>query len=135
MLACGPCIVLRQRQHLAAPDTHTAEVVAGGVGLSQVVPVNGVLQELSIRLGTATPYYLDSNSTVFVAQHDKGVKKSVWLIRRVAVITDAVKHAEIKPIHISEKFMVADAFTKYLPFTVFVRHMRVMLCIEASAPW
>jgi len=73
------------------------------------------------------PFYLDSASTVFVAKDDAGVKKSVWLIRRAAVLQESVEHREIEPIHISEQYMVADAFTKYLPYDVWRRHMNYLL--------
>ena len=62
----------------------------------------GTLQELRIRCGKPTPYYLDSSSTVFVATDDKSVKKSVWLIRRAAVLRDGVVYNEILPVHIRE---------------------------------
>jgi hypothetical protein len=123
MLAGGPVLTVRQRQHLSSPDSHTAEVVAAGNNCSFCVWLNGVLQELRIRLGQPTPFYLDSKTTVFVANNDTAVKKSVWLIRRVAVLTDSVKHHQITPMHISERDMVADPFTKYLTFTVWNRHM------------
>ena len=46
---------------------------------------------------------------------DTAIKKSVWLIRRAAVLEDGMTHSMINPIHISEKDMVADPLTKYLP--------------------
>ena len=55
------------------------------------------------------------------------VKKSVWLVRRVAVIADGVKQGEIQPIHINDPDMCADPLTKYLTFPVWDRHMAYML--------
>ena len=69
----------------------------------------------------------DSKTTVFVALNDTAVKKSVWLTRRVAVLQDASRQQEIIPLHISEKDMIADPFTKYLPYAVWDRHMGYML--------
>ena len=136
MLGAGPINTIHQSQHLAAPCSHTSEVVAAGVNVNlSVVPVNGVLQEIRIRLGNATPFYLDSKTTVCVAEHDTAVKKSVWLVRRVAVIAEAVTLHEIKPIWINDPFMVADAFTKYLTFNVWVRHMRYLLNLPSDADW
>ena len=77
MLACGPIQTISQRQHLSAPCAHTSEVVGAGTNFSFVVPVNGVLQELHIRQGVPTAFYLDSASTVFVATDDTAIKKSV----------------------------------------------------------
>ena len=47
----------------------------------------------------------------------------MWLARRVAVLREGVDMGEISPIHISERDMVADPFTKYLPYAVWNRHM------------
>ena len=65
--------------------------------------------------------------TVFVATSDTAVKKSVWLLRRVAVLTDSVNHGEIIPIHINDPQMIADPFTKYLVVAVWSRHMLYVL--------
>ena len=64
---------------------------------------------------------------MFVALNDTAVKKSVWLTRRVAVLQDAARQNEITPIHIPERDMVADPFTKYLPYAVWDRHMKYLL--------
>ena len=122
-LAGGEIQGISSRQHLAAPDAYAAEVVAAGTNLHHVVPVNGLLQELGIRVGLPTPFYLDNISTLFVSSSDTAVKKSVWLLRRALVIQEGVNLGEILPIHISEKDMVADILTKYLPFAVWRRHM------------
>jgi hypothetical protein len=64
---------------------------------------------------------------VFVANNDSAVKKSVWLVRRAAVVQEGVFFSEIVPIHIPEYNMVADPFTKYLPYAVWRRHMWYLL--------
>ena len=102
-------------------------MVAAGNNCNNIVAQNGLLQELRIRLGQPTPLYLDSKTTVFVALNDTAVKKSVWLTRRVAVLQDAARQNEITPIHIPERDMVADPFTKYLPYAVWDRHMKYLL--------
>ena len=76
------------------------------------------------RHSKPTPFYLDSQSTVFVAKGAAAVKKTVWLARRAAVLQEGVQHDEILPIHVSEKYMLADPFTKYLKQSVWYGHMR-----------
>ena len=86
-----------------------------------LVPIPGLLQELSILGGAKVPFYLDFDTTVKVAKSDIAIKKSVWLIRRAAVIEDCdVVHGIIDVYHISERNMVADPFTKYLPYNVWI---------------
>ena len=102
-------------------------MVGAGTNFSLVVPVNGILQELGIRQGVPLPFYVDSSTTVFVATSDTAIKKSILLIRRVAVLEDGVTHGEIMPIHISERDMAADPMTKYLTHGVWSRHMHYIL--------
>ena len=125
---------ISQRQHLKAPCSHTSEVVGGGTNFSLSLPVGGVLQELHIQLGASVPFYLDSSTTVFVASSDTAIKKSVWLIRRAEVLTEGVSEGEIKPIHISERDMCADPFTKYLPYAVWTRHVHYYLNRDGPVP-
>jgi len=77
MLACGPVQTISQNQHMPSPCAHTSEVVAASTFLNHIVPTAGTRQELRIQCGHAVPYYLDSQSTVFVSKDDKAVKKSV----------------------------------------------------------
>ena len=123
MLAKGAIMGVSQRQQLASPCAHTSEIVAASTNLNLLIPVSGVLQEVHVRCGAKVPFYLDSKTTVFVAKSDTAIKKSVWLIRRAAVLEDGVVNGEIEPIHISEQDMAADPFTKYLPRDVWIRHM------------
>ena len=134
MLAGGCVQMLSARQHLASPSAHTSETVAAGTILNLLIPINGVCQELSIRLGEPTPFYLDSLSTVFVALDEEAPKKSIWIMRRTAMIQEAVKMKEIKPIHISEYDMVADSCTKYIKHSVWARHMHYVLNLSGDPP-
>ena len=127
MLAKGAIMGVSQRQHLSSPCAHTSEVVAASTNLNLLVPISGVLQEVRVRCGAKVPFYLDSATTVFVAKSDTAIKKSVWLIRRAAVLEDGVVNGEIEPIHISERDMAADPFTKFLPRDVWVRHMNFVM--------
>ena len=133
MLAGGCILAVSQRQHLACPCSHTAEVVAAGTGYSMLCPIAGVLQEVRIALGIPVPFYLDSQSTVFVATSDTAIRKSAWLIRRAAVLTDAVRHGEIRPIHVNDPHMAADPFTKYKARDVWWKHMCYVLNVPVAS--
>ena len=134
MLAGGAIQARSSRLHLASPNSYASEAVSAGDNLNVVVPVNGVLQELRIRQGTPTPFYLDSASTVLVSEDNGSVKKCVWLARRVAVLHDACseQHREIVPVFIPERRMVADGFTKYLVQAVWMRHIRYLLNFDQT---
>ena len=134
MLAGGCVLAISQNQHLTAPCSHTAETVAAGTNVNLLVPIAGLLQELSVLQGSLVPFYLDSDTTVKVAKSDTAIKKSVWLIRRAAVLEDCVVHGIIEVHHISERDMAADPFTKYLPHNVWSRHMHYVLNLAGPLP-
>ena len=50
------------------------------------------------------------------------------------MLEDGVVHGDIEPIHISERDMVADPFTKYLIFAVWYRHMHYALNYYGMLP-
>ena len=129
-LARGPINVVCGRQHLTAPDAHSSECVGGGTNLNALVPANGILQEIHIRLGKPTPMYFDSSSTVDVARSDKSAKRSLWLQRRVLVMQEAIEHDEMTAERTSDALMHADALTKYLPYAKWRRHMDVILNVK-----
>ena len=134
MLACGVIQPVSQRQHLKAACAHTSEVVAASTFLNLLAPTNGTLQELSIRRGMPTPFYVDSISTVFVATDDKAIKKSVWLIRRAGVLRDGVTYNDIQALHVPEYNNIADPLTKYLTLAVWKRHMHYLLNLAGALP-
>ena len=102
--------------------------------MHHLLPINGVLQNIHVRLGKATPFWLDSVSTVFSTMGDGSVKKSAWLLRRIDCLHDAVEHDEIYPLYMSERDMVADPFTKYLKLEVWARHMWYALNMKGDPP-
>ena len=132
MLGGGAIVTVSQRQHLSSPDSHTSEVVSAGTGYTIMCPIAGVLQELRIHLGLPVPFYLDSKSAVCVATSDTAVRKSAWLLRRVAVLEDGVKHGEITPLHINDPHMAADILTKYLPYPTWIRHTGYMINLPGT---
>ena len=110
-------------------------MVAAGNNFNHMVPCSGLLQELHILLGARVPFYLDSMTTVFVISSDTAIKRSAWLMRRVVVLEEGVSEGYLEPVHIREYDMAADPFTKYLPLTVWLRHMHYVLnkCGEMPA--
>ena len=134
MLAGGCILAVSQNQHLAAPCTHTAETVSAGTNVNLLVPIAGLLQEFSILQGALVPFYLDSDTTVKVGKSDSAIKKSVWLIRCAAVLEDCVVHKMIEIIHLTERDMAADPYTKYLTYGVWARHMHYVLNLPGPLP-
>ena len=120
MLAGGVIDTISTRQHLAGPDTHSLEVVAAGTVMHHLVPLRGLLQEARVPQVAASPTYIDSASTVFVAKGRAAPKKSAWIRRRVEVLNDNFEEGEADPIAIEDNF--ADPQTKRLTYKPWERH-------------
>ena len=112
MLAGGAVEALCQRQHLRAPDSHTAGVMAAGTAVNHGFIIRGLLQELGVTMSEPTVVYCDSSSTIFVAKDAASVKRSVWLLRRAAVLREAVDSNEFWFCKIGDVDQCADMQTK-----------------------
>ena len=123
-----------QRQHLKASSSHSVELVSAGTNLHFLYPINGLLQEWGARQGKPTPFWLDSLSSVYTIDSAMAVKKSIWLLRRIDCLIEAANDKEIQPLHLSEKDMVADPFTKYVKLYTWRRHMHYACNLEGDPP-
>jgi hypothetical protein len=86
LLAGGVIEAVCQRQHLKNPDSHIAEITAGGTIINQGYVHRGVLQELRLPQEFPSPVHDDSRSTIFVARDAGSIKKSSWTYRRSSVV-------------------------------------------------
>ena len=121
MLAGAEIERLTQRQHIRAPDSTTAEIMAAGTALHHVYPIRGLLQELLIPQTWPTTIYCDSQSTIFVAHDGSAVKRSVWVLRRTAVLREAVDMQDFIFRKVSDDDNCADGATKPIPHQKHVR--------------
>ena len=134
MLNGGAIITVSARQHLTAPDMHAKEVFAAGTIMHKIVPIRGLLTEWRVHQDRATPVYIDSASTIFVAQSRGAVKKSAWIRRRAEVLQEAFDLGECDPIKIEEFNNFSDPQTKYLKFNTWIRHLHYTHNLEGEPP-
>ena len=99
-----------------------------------VVPLRGLLTEMRIPQEQGTPLYIDSASTVFVAQSRGAVKKSAWIRRRAEVLTEAFDMGECDPRKIEEYNNFSDPETKYLVYRVWMRHLHYTHNLDGEPP-
>ena len=130
----GVIITVSSRQHLASPDMHAYEVLAAGTIMHKIVPIRGLLTEWRIPQEHPTPLYIDSASTVFVAQSRGAVKKSAWIRRRAEVLQEAFDMGECDPRKIEEYNNISDPQTKYLTYKVWMRHLHYTHNLEGEPP-
>ena len=116
-----------QRQLLKVTGSHVAEVTAASSAVNRIIPIRGLLQECGIVQEHATPLYIDSTTTIFVAKDLSGVKRSIWILRRTGVLHEAVQMEEIDPQYLNTHDNVANVNTKYTTYKPWLRHMYYML--------
>jgi len=126
MLAGGALDVISQRQHLAAPDSYTAEITATVTVVHRIVPKRGFLQECRIAQVEPTPLYVDSVGTVRTGSDESSVKKSVWVRRKTNVLNDAHSHGVVDYMKVDEADNVSDGASKPIKRAVHKRHRAYM---------
>ena len=82
--------------------------------MHRMIPIRGVLQEARVTQEVATPVYIDSSSTTFVATNRAAPKKSTWVRRKSEELNECHELGESNPIKIDECDNFADPQTKYL---------------------
>ena len=102
--------------------------------MHKIVPLRGLLTEMRIPQEQGTPLYIDSASTVFVAQSRGAVKKSAWIRRRAEVLTEAFDMGECDPRKIEEYNNFSDPETKYLVYRVWMRHLHYTHNLDGEPP-
>ena len=112
LLAGGVIEAVCQRQHLKNPDSHIAEITAGGTIINQAYVHRGVLQELRLPQEFPSPVHDDSRSTIFVARDAGSIKKSSWTYRRSSVVRQGVDELLVRFVKVADADNCADMFTK-----------------------
>ena len=134
MLAGGAVDTISQRQHLASPDVHACELSAAGTVMHRIVPMRGILQEARIPQVAPTPCWMDSASTIFVAENRAAPKKSAWTRRKAEVLTEAYENGEVAPEKCEDPENFADPQTKYLTYKPWARHLHYTHNFEGDPP-
>ena len=86
MLAGGAIDPVCQRQHQKAAEAHTTEIVAGGTALHRVMFAREMCREWCVGAENPTPIMFDSQTTIFVANDETAIKRSIWIRRRSAIL-------------------------------------------------
>ena len=102
---------------------HTYELVAAGSLLHRIIPIRGRLFEVSIHVDLPTPIYIDSASVIYVIHDRAAVKKSLWILRRAAILQEAAEYGEIMAVKISGDDNFSDPETKQLHVKAWQRHL------------
>jgi hypothetical protein len=89
-----------------------------------------LMQELHIHQPDATAIFMDSSTTISVANNDASAGRSLWLRRRVRVLHAHADSNEVVYNKIPEEKNCSDAHTKYLTFARWKRHMGIILNIS-----
>ena len=134
MLNGGAIDTISSRQHLASSDMHKAEITAAATVMHRVVPARGLLQEARVPQERATPIWIDSASTIFVATNRSAPKKSTWVRRKTEELNECYEQGESDPQKIDECDNFADPQTKYLVGKVWARHLHYTHNLEGEAP-
>lgn len=112
------------RQHSIAIDAHSSECFTASTATCQAVAYRGILAELRISQEVPTPIYSDSRSTLLVAQNSAALRKSIFILRRILYMREAVEAGEVDFYSCAGGSNPADPLTKYVNKRVFMAARR-----------
>ena len=122
------------RQQMRSAESHSVEAIAASTAVHRLIPLRGLLHEIGLLQPQATPLFVDSQSTVYVANDDVAAKKSIWILRRIGVVLDSVQMGDVAVIKINRSFNVADIFTRYNTYDTWIRFMHYIENYFATLP-
>jgi len=111
------------RQHLASPDSTAAEVTAAGTGLTKLVAARQWLQNVRVPQAEPSPYYLDSSSAILLGDSAGAPRRSIWIRRRIDVLTDYAEIGEARYVKVDESDNFSDGLSKPVKHDTFLRHL------------
>ena len=75
-----------QKQLVKSGESHTSEVMAATTCTHRLIPHRGLIQEIHVPLPEPTVIFMDSATTIYVANNNAAAGRSLWLRRRVHVL-------------------------------------------------
>ena len=82
--------------------------------LNKRVPLIGLMSELRIPVLRAKPVFVDSQSMLFIANDQAAVKRSIWILRRAAVLREFVDQQVVEFFKVGDPDNIANMLTKPL---------------------
>ena len=77
---------------------------------------------------------MDSASTIFVANDEQAIKKSVWIARRTVALVEGKTLGEITPTYMKAALNCANFFTKYESLQEYRLHLWYFLNLDGPMP-
>ena len=110
-----------KKQEIVAQSTAEAEYVAAGAAANQAIWLRKILKDLGVQQQEASEINCDSKSAIAIAENPVQHGKTKHIQVKFHAIREAIKNHEIKLIHCSSEYQVADILTKALPRARFER--------------
>ena len=110
-----------KKQEIVAQSTAEAEYVAAAAAANQAIWLRKILKDLGVQQQEASEINCDSKSNIAIAENPVQHGKTKHIQVKFHAIREAIKNHEIKLIHCSSEYQVADILTKALPIARFER--------------
>jgi hypothetical protein len=117
----GAICWLSKLQSTIALSTAEAETIAGVEAVKQIMHLRLFLNELGLLQHGPTVVYEDNNAAIAMAKNEEQSKRSKHYQLKVRFLQDQFQRGIFSYSKVDTKEQLADAFTKALPWTEFVR--------------
>ena len=111
------------RQHHTSPDVHAGEVHAACYAVGKLIPIRELAHEIGVLQVAPTPVWFDSASTIFVVRNEMCLRRSSWLLGKLAFVHEAKYNGAIEPRKVNTALNTADGKTKPIDTRDYWRHI------------
>jgi hypothetical protein len=116
-----------KKQTALALSSYEAEIVAGSQAACEGVFLRGINGEVGNKQMEPTVLEMDSSSAIDLAQDPMMCEKSKHIARRDLFLRELVERKIMAPVYVKTTDNVADALTKPLEKSLFVKHRATLL--------
>ena len=111
------------RQQDVSPHVHASEVNAACYAVAKLLPIRGLIHECGVLQIKPVPCWFDSESTIFVVRNAMCMRRSSWLLGKLAFTHEAKSKDEIDPLKIDTGLNTADGKTKIIDAKTYWLHI------------
>ena len=127
IMACAAIAWIVQKQRSIALSTYEAEIMAGSLAACDIVFLRGILSELRSTQSGPTVLRMDNTGAIDLANDPMHHSKSKHIARRDLFLRELVERGQITTVAVKTSDMVADALTKPLEKSIFLKHRDTLL--------
>ncbi len=122
-----------KKQTTTSQSTAEAEYVAAGHLAMELTWIQGLLEEMGVRVNLPTVVQEDNQACIEMVKNPVGNPKLKHVLTKYHFVIDCIEAGKVKFVYCETKKNAADIFTKALEGNLFIPHRKALGLIESSS--